>query len=911
MAENKDNFRPRRSPANAAPKPEEKLNSDPSDPEYPVTPNILPDIVFGVSADGTISQVLGGTPDLLQRSSGGIEGQRLEQAFGDELAGLIRKAIHACDTGGRSDAMRCPLVLDTQTRWLTISATPSNAGSDFPQGYVVIARENTRRFEHSQFLQKIAEVAQRTTNYVIVADTRRRITWVNKAFEQRSGYRLAEIRGKTPDNIFELSKIDPATREAMFAAIDSLKSISMKIQSQSSDGTRYWVHDDLQPMFDADGRHSGFMSVQTDITDLEITRKRFEDVIAGANCGTWEYVLSTAKIRVNEIFAKQLGSTADEINPLEFSTWQQMIHNDDRDRVNEKLDDIYAEKVDGFDVEYRVREKSGDWKWVRAFGRITGHNSAGDAVALAGVQLDISEQKKQESAAWDAEIKFQAAQAAQKFAEQRILDIAAISSDWFWEQDETGRFTFMSDGVERALGAKASAFIGQKRSEIMTGISDADLSRLVAIIASRKPINGFVYESDNPGLDIGRRWIRIEAAPLFDENGEFSGYRGLGSDVTDIYRAKAGAEAANQAKSAFLATASHELRTPLNGVIGMAQLLEAMVQDPEQKAMVETIRESGDSLLNILSDLLDMSKIEAGQLELEEIPFSPKELGKKVESLYGQQCRDKGVSFAFLVGSGTDTLRLGDPHRVRQILNNLISNAIKFTEAGEIVVRIRGNPKNPLVLEVSDTGIGMTGDQATHVFDDYQQADSTISRRFGGTGLGLGIVKRIIELMDGEISVDSVPDQGTTFRVVLPFPVCAEPEPEETPEEERHSIAGLRVLAADDNLVNCKIMRTILEQEGVAVTMAHDGQEAVNLWAPGKFDLLLLDIAMPVMDGATALAQIRAREEESGCDETPAIAVTANAMSHQVGELLAKGFDTVVAKPFRREDLVRSISVIT
>jgi CheY-like chemotaxis protein/anti-sigma regulatory factor (Ser/Thr protein kinase) len=358
---------------------------------------------------------------------------------------------------------------------------------------------------------------------------------------------------------------------------------------------------------------------------------------------------------------------------------------------------------------------------------------------------------------------------------------------------------------------------------------------------------------------------------------------------------------------------SHEIRTPLNGVLGMAELLETQITDPEQKRMIGIVRQSGESLLSILNDLLDMSKIEAGRLELEMLPFRPADLAEPVANLYGLKAQEQGLEFEVLTGSGVQQYRLGDQNRVRQILNNLIGNAIKFTETGEVIVKISARSKADLTIEVRDTGIGISPQQQKRLFDDFSQADASIVRRFGGTGLGLAIVKRLVDMMGGQIRVDSALGAGTCITVSLPLAECAAPAGDQCGGEaapQAHRLEGVRILAADDNNTNRLLLSEMLRKFGAEVTPVANGELAVKAWAPGRFDVVILDISMPVMNGIEALRQIQQQAGKSSANPVPAIALTANVMAHQVSEYTKAGFARHVAKPFRAAELLDAINAI-
>jgi len=371
------------------------------------------------------------------------------------------------------------------------------------------------------------------------------------------------------------------------------------------------------------------------------------------------------------------------------------------------------------------------------------------------------------------------------------------------------------------------------------------------------------------------------------------------------------AEAANNAKSQFLATISHEIRTPLNGVLGMAQIMALGELDPVQKGRLKIIRRSGELLLSILNDVLDLSKIEAGKLIIETIEFDLGEMLRATTHAYSPLAAEKGLIFTQDFDS-IDGVYRGDPTRIRQILSNLISNALKFTDAGEIEVSARFAGET-LCLSVKDTGIGIAPETLSKLFHKFTQADETTTRRFGGTGLGLSICRDLAGLMGGKIDVESQEGEGSTFTASIPLVRVGDVARAEQLEAEMPAAfgAGVKVLAAEDNQTNQLVLRTLLEMVGYEVSIACDGAQAVSLWEAQDWDVILMDVQMPVMDGPAATRAIRGREAATGRRRTPIIALTANTMAHQVDGYVADGMDSHVAKPIDAETLFQAIIDVT
>lgn len=367
------------------------------------------------------------------------------------------------------------------------------------------------------------------------------------------------------------------------------------------------------------------------------------------------------------------------------------------------------------------------------------------------------------------------------------------------------------------------------------------------------------------------------------------------------------AEAANQAKSEFLANMSHEIRTPLNGLHGMIQVLERDSSlTRQQRDRIAVLGSSSRALLGLIDSMLDLAKIEAGRVELERKRFPLADLMEGLERLYGPTARDKGLEFTFTRDRLCPDWRLGDEARLRQVLGNLISNALKFTDEGRVSVHAWASG-DQLWFSVCDTGPGIPDDLRQSVFERFSQVDSSATRRVGGVGLGLTICQELVALMGGEISC--LPSKtGARFEFFINAPVCEAPmqgdpdQPAPLPAAD-----GLRALIVDDNVTNRMVLQTLLDSFGIAHASAADGAEALEVWQAGRFDIVLMDVHMPVLSGPDATRAIREREQAEGRPRTPILAVTASVLSHEVARYEALGMDGIVPKPIEVGTLLSAI----
>lgn len=391
-----------------------------------------------------------------------------------------------------------------------------------------------------------------------------------------------------------------------------------------------------------------------------------------------------------------------------------------------------------------------------------------------------------------------------------------------------------------------------------------------------------------------------------------------------VREAKETAEAASRAKTEFVANMSHEVRTPVNAILGMADLLAQTATTPEQREYVRVLKHSSDTLLGLINDVLDLSKVEARRVELARDEFDVSETVRETVEMFTVPARKKGLRLSADVSPDVPRLLVGDPGRLRQVLINLVSNAVKFTERGQVTIRVardrRGRHQGSLLLSVSDTGIGIPADKVSDIFGRFSQVDSAQRGKYGGTGLGLSISKALVELMGGEISVKSREGEGTTFYFTVAFEMPEEPLPVAAPSARAveaparpapppapSSGGALHVLLAEDSEDNRSLVQFYFRGTPHRLDVAENGREAYDKYVAGKYDVVLMDMQMPVMDGYAATAAIRRWERENGAAETPVIALTAHAFHEDVQKSLAAGCTAHLAKPVKRAVLIGAV----
>jgi PAS domain S-box-containing protein len=517
---------------------------------------------------------------------------------------------------------------------------------------------------------------------------------------------------------------------------------------------------------------------------------------------------------------------------------------------------------------------------------------------------------------------------------QRYQELFENASDMVYTLDLDGRVTSMNKAGEAMTGFGLA---------VNPRLSLFDLVAPSSLDAARRMhlevVRGGATLREELEFKTARetRFVAEVVERLVRRDGRPVGVHGMARDVTahkraeiDMRNAREAAEAANRAKSQFLANMSHEIRTPMNGIVGMTELALGTDLTAEQREYLQAVRSCADSLLRLIDDVLDFSKIEADKLSLDPVNFPVRQALEDIRRIVGFRAAEKGLTLAFTVSPDVPDRLVGDPGRLRQVLLNLVGNALKFTAEGRVGLDVdlaSSGPEGPEVrFAVTDTGIGIPADKQRQIFDPFSQADGSTTRRFGGTGLGLTISARLVQMMGGTLAVESEPGKGSRFsftarfapapatrttvappEVQAPVVDVAAPAPVAPPGGQRPTA---RVLVAEDNPVNRRLTERLLQKRGHSVVLANDGEQAIAAAAREAFDLILMDVQMPEVNGFEATSAIRAAECGTG-RRTPIVAITAHAMAGDRERCLEAGMDAYISKPVRPYELYAAIETLT
>jgi two-component system sensor histidine kinase/response regulator len=640
------------------------------------------------------------------------------------------------------------------------------------------------------------------------------------------------------------------------------------------------------------------------VRELAESEERFALAVRGTNDGIWDWDLKTDVVYYAPRFKQLLGYTDDEMKNL-FSEFESRLHEEDRERILAALKAHVDQQVP-YDAEYRLKCKDGVYRWFRARGSAL-RDATGHPYRMAGSITDITEQKES--------IRALAA------SEERFALAVRGTNDGIWDWDIRSGEVFFSPRWKSMVGYEDDELPDNFTAfEMLLHPDDHDrvMATLNEYLDNQSPRYSVEFRFRHK--DGSWRWILARGRALRDANGKPYRMAGSHTDVTErkhdeeeLRHARHAAEAANSAKSVFLANMSHEIRTPMNGIIGMSELLLGTGLDSSQHEYMEMLKQSADSLLELLNDILDFSKIEAGKMELDSHEFDLNAIVTETVQAMGVRAFQKRLVLLHHISPTIPGRLIGDDGRLRQILINLVGNAIKFTHKGGVTIEVNVESETAdlimLHFKINDTGIGIDGNMHERIFEAFTQAETSTTRRYGGTGLGLAICRDLVDLMHGRIWVESQPDVGSTFHFTAAFgrtsgisikPMSPRPAPAITAH------ASMKVLVVEDGHVNQLVSSRMLEKRGHLVTLASNGHEAIDFFKSEPFDVILMDVQMPGMNGLEATAAIRVIEQSTGA-HVPIVAMTANAMKGDRELCLAAGMDDYLAKPLRSAEVFQTI----
>jgi PAS domain S-box-containing protein len=641
---------------------------------------------------------------------------------------------------------------------------------------------------------------------------------------------------------------------------------------------------------------------------LQNSEEKFRQLAENIHEVFWVMSPETGELLyISSAYEQVWGRTCDSTyqNPM---SWMDAIHPDDREQAGL----LVARQLAGEQItsEYRITTPDGDEKWICARTSPV-RDQAGKVVRVVGIAEEITERKH-------------ALQALQS-SEEKFRQLAENIREVFWIKNAgSDEFLYVSPAYEQVWGRTCTS-IYQDPASRLEAIHPDDLEQCRVSFA--KQMRGEDAESEYRILtpDGQEKWILDRAFPIRDQDGHLNRLVGIAEEITERKRyekelisARVDAEAANQTKSRFLANMSHEIRTPMNGVLGMNQLLLSTVLTPEQRRYVEVVQTSGRALLALIDDILDLSKIEAGKISLEKQILNVRQVLADVIFLLQDRVTAKGLEVLSCVSPDVPQLVKGDAHRLRQILTNLTANAVKFTDHGEVTFNVEllseSNRIATVRFAITDTGIGIRPDQLTTLFLPFVQADTSTTRKYGGTGLGLTISKQLVELMGGKIGVNSREGHGSTFWFTAVFESAIAGERVSAGEQAEDLIIepsvettighGERILVAEDNHTNQLVVLAQLQKLGYSADAVSNGAEAVEAVTCGGYDLVLMDCEMPVMDGYEATRRIR-KSLQMGI---PVVALTADAMSSARERCLNEGMNDYLAKPLELPRLAEALA---
>ncbi|WP_435016174.1 response regulator [Tundrisphaera sp. TA3] len=814
----------------------------------------------------------------------------------------------------------------------------------------LIGREIARRGRAEAALRKseaeatkLSLVASRTSNAVLICDREGRVEWVNDGFSRISGYEASEILGRTPFDLLHGPDSDWEALRRLEAAVQAGRPFRAELLHYARGMRKFWADVEVQPIFDAEGVLVHYLMILNDVTDRRRSEERLAVQHAATRILAASSALEDAIPPLLEGIGRSLGIDAVEYWKVDAAAG--LLRLAGHWSASRRAESMYADGPDGVTFAPGVGLPGRIWEsvepaWVadlgqdEAFVRQEAARRAGlvhgfgfpvagkggvagvivmfarDVLPADPVLLRVLSSLGHQVGQF---IDRKKGEAEVRESEERFRTLADNVPMMIWLADADLNATWFNKVWFDFTGGDMAQALHQGWAEL---IHPDDLEPLRAILA-RARADHLTYKAEFRLLrrDGEWRWILTQGVPRRLADGTLLGFVGSCLDVTDMKGAREIAEAANRAKSEFLANMSHEIRTPMNGVIGMTELALDTELSPRQREYLGLVRSSADALLTLINDILDFSKIEAGKLDLDPVSFDLREVLDDTMRILAQRAHAKGLELACRIPSSVPDAVIGDPGRLRQIIVNLVGNAIKFTERGEVLVSVEVEPGEEagpggaiLRFTVVDTGIGIPHEKRQSIFAPFEQADGSTTRKYGGTGLGLAISSKLVEMMGGRIWVEGQPGWGSTFAFTGQFGVdeAARPAP---PPPQAGIIIGLPILIVDDNQTNRRILVEILsnwQARPVAVASAAEALAAIRRAerAGEPFAMALIDGMMPEMDGFELAARVRELPRSA---RPLLLMLTSSAADDNSPRCRALGVAGCLTKPVRQSELFNTI----
>ncbi|WP_300161390.1 PAS domain S-box protein [Solidesulfovibrio sp.] len=779
----------------------------------------------------------------------------------------------------------------------------------------VVRRQTARQHDLldavRQSEERYRELVESAAVAIVRLDALGRVVFVN-AFGQRClGQPRERLLGRELD-LFDApadAKPQEPWRDVLAGVADSPEDTGFLDRRHAGpEGRTVWIAWTIRRLHGSDGGQDAFLGVGADITErkraeaaLSASEARYALVSRGTNDGIWDWDLVADTLYFSPRYREVLGLPDDDA-PLRLDAWTSRLHPDDAEAAVSEHNRCAEGEIDAYTMQYRLRHADGGYRWISERGASLA-DATGRVIRMAGGIADVTRRKKDEDALRESQDQLA------KIFRSSLVGISVTSR-------RDGRIVDVNDTGARMFGYRKSEVVGATSLDIDLWKTPAERQEFVEELARSGAIVGKELELLHKN---GSVVVVLASAVPIQTAGETCILTVL-VDITErkameqaLRRAKESAEAASRAKSEFLSTMSHEIRTPMNTILGMAAALTGADLPPDEARALAAIRIAGANLMALLGDILDLSQIEAGGLIMEEKPCDVVRLAADLVEMLRPDAARKGLDIRLDVQADLPPRLVLGADRVRQVLVNLLGNALKFTEKGGVVLevgRMEVPASGPLVrLAVRDTGIGIPPERQSEIFDRFTQVDATASRQFGGVGLGLAICRKLVDLMGGKLRVDSRPGAGSIFTVTLPLrPAGPADQSATAPAAAGASARRGAVLLIEDSPGNAEVTRLMLKDAPYDLTWAPSGEAGLALLRERRFDVVLMDMEMPGLDGCETTDALRRLEAEQGRPRTPVVALTAHAFEEHRQQCLVAGCDDFQVKPIAKPRLLETLA---